>query len=448
MGRAVVELQLRQARPAHRRDDGQPDELELRVHARQRRQHHPASPRGYAGQAALTRSVGPGGWSSFTPNALNQRTSGTGAPTYDANGNVTDDYQQYKQKFDAENRMVEADFHTSAGSSTVTGQETQFAYDGLGRRIIETEINTGGTVSYILRHLWCGNEICQTRYWNGSTETVTARLYPEGEDSIGVGKYANMPDQLGSVRDFVDVIGGTVVFSLDFGPEGEQLRWNGSTWPTRRYAAQYNRGPLNSNLTRFRNYNANLISWNSRDPIGEAGGLNLHGFVGGNPVNRVDPDGRFWFLIGTALGAIGGYEATHTLKGAAIGAAAGTAAGVFAPEFAEAVGGGVAGAAMIPAVNVTAAAVGTMADNKVEGKPLLQDVGRNAIIAGAVPVVTGEAVVTGGILAAAKNVVASGLEAERARAMFAINSFTLAVLPDLSSSVNQSQAGGTCPISK
>ena len=236
---------------------------------------------------ALTRSTGGSGWSSYTPNALNQRT-GTGAPTYDANGNITNDVSQYQQKFDAENRMVEADFQSSG---TLTGQKTKFQYDGIGRRLVETEIATNGTTSYILRFLWCGDEICQTRSWNGSTETVGSRSYAEGEDNIGVGKYANMPDQLGSVRDFVDVIGGTVVMSLDYGPEGETVRWSGSTWPSHRYAGMINRGPYNGHLTRYRIQNPTLITWDSRDPIREAGGLNLHGYVGGMPTMAVDPLG-------------------------------------------------------------------------------------------------------------------------------------------------------------
>jgi hypothetical protein len=35
----------------------------------------------------------------------------------------------------------------------------------------------------------------------------------------------------------------------------------------------------------------------TRDPIGEAGGMNLYGFVGNDPVNRVDAWGRYGFDV-------------------------------------------------------------------------------------------------------------------------------------------------------
>ena len=41
----------------------------------------------------------------------------------------------------------------------------------------------------------------------------------------------------------------------------------------------------------FRNYLPAIGRWMTRDPLGEAGGLNLYAFVGNNPVNWVDPWG-------------------------------------------------------------------------------------------------------------------------------------------------------------
>src|SRR5688572_18922637 len=38
-------------------------------------------------------------------------------------------------------------------------------------------------------------------------------------------------------------------------------------------------------------YNPNTGRWLNRDPIAEAGGLNLNGFVQNNPLNTIDPLG-------------------------------------------------------------------------------------------------------------------------------------------------------------
>ncbi|MFD2257169.1 RHS repeat-associated core domain-containing protein [Luteolibacter algae] len=59
-------------------------------------------------------------------------------------------------------------------------------------------------------------------------------------------------------------------------------------------------------------------AWLSPDPLGEAGGLNLYGYVGGNPINTWDPLGLCWeddlrngltlagSALGTGLGFLGG----------------------------------------------------------------------------------------------------------------------------------------------
>jgi uncharacterized protein RhaS with RHS repeats len=54
----------------------------------------------------------------------------------------------------------------------------------------------------------------------------------------------------------------------------------------------------------------------SRDPLGEAGGIDLYGYVGNNPISRVDPLGEWyvlnpvtWFNGSGYEGVSGGWDA-------------------------------------------------------------------------------------------------------------------------------------------
>ncbi len=57
------------------------------------------------------------------------------------------------------------------------------------------------------------------------------------------------------------------------------------------YAGYFYHGQSGLDLTMFRAYDPNLGRWISRDPIEEAGGLNIYAYVGGNPINAFDPLG-------------------------------------------------------------------------------------------------------------------------------------------------------------
>src|SRR5436190_12926287 len=86
----------------------------------------------------------------YTPNAVNQITTVAttvndgprieSSPAYDAAGNMTGDGGLLTFEWDAANRL-------SAVNHTDSGQRTEFAYDGLGRRVKSTEYGPGVTAT-------------------------------------------------------------------------------------------------------------------------------------------------------------------------------------------------------------------------------------------------------------------------------------------------------------
>jgi RHS repeat-associated protein len=135
------------------------------------------------------------------------------------------------------------------------------------------------------RYLWCGDAICQKR--DGS-DAIQAAYYAEGEQQGNTALYY-VKDHLGSVTDVIDAQGKRIG-ELDYGPYGENIKAAGQVTDYR-YAGMFHLPETGLYLTHYRLYDPDTGRWLNRDPIGEMGGLNLYGYVGGNPVNFVDPDG-------------------------------------------------------------------------------------------------------------------------------------------------------------
>jgi RHS repeat-associated protein len=200
----------------------------------------------------------------------------TGGPnrtlTYDSNGNLTNNGAGQSYQWDAENRLV---------SVTQATGVTGFVYDGLGHRLQET---FGGSV--IKQWVWCGDQPCEERDANGN---VTKRFYVQGEQIGGVPYYFTR-DHLGSVREMVDA-NGTIRARYDYDPFGRMTKISGDLSADFGFAGNLYHQATNLNLTLFRAYDPNLGRWLNADPIGLAGGLNLYGYVGNNPISYIDPLG-------------------------------------------------------------------------------------------------------------------------------------------------------------
>ena len=120
--------------------------------------------------------------------------------------------------------------------------------------------------------------------------TVTSRYFAQREIRSGT-KYIYGRDHLGSVREVVDVSAttDTVVARYDYDPYGRREVVSQTVAFDWGFTGHYYHADSGLHLAPFRAYDAELGRWLSRDPLGEAGGINLYEYALSNPVNFVDP---------------------------------------------------------------------------------------------------------------------------------------------------------------
>ncbi len=221
----------------------------------------------------------PAGTTSVTSNALNQISSAGGtAFTYDANGNLLQDYAR-TYAWDAENRLI------AIGYIGQPGVTSRFKYDGLGRRIAIDEAN--GVTAGETRYAWCGETLCQSR---AATDAVQRRYLPEGEAVAGTGLLYYGTDQLGSVRDVIVAQNGLRAAHYDYAPYGAPTKSSGSrlTWTDFRYAGLFYHQTSGVYLATYRAFDSGVGRWTSRDPLGEEGGINNYSYSPANPLSFLD----------------------------------------------------------------------------------------------------------------------------------------------------------------
>jgi len=245
--------------------------------------------------------------STFTVNTLNQQTVALeNAQTFDRRGNLTG-YSNRTLTYDAENQLIQ--YEISAAYRTV------FAYDGRRRLRTRTEYNWNGSswsFASQTRYLYDGMRVVQERD-NSNVPTVA---------------YTRGPDLSGTLEG-AGGIGGLL----------SRSRWNGSAWSTNHYyhadgngnvsylvndsqghGASYKYGPYGASLATssgslsasdnvyrfsskevmtvdavyyygYRLYDPARQAWINRDPLGEAGSLNLYAIAFNTPVGLIDMDG-------------------------------------------------------------------------------------------------------------------------------------------------------------
>jgi RHS repeat-associated protein len=216
---------------------------------------------------------------------------------YDAKGNLTND-SDFAYQYDIANRLTNAISKTT-GSSVLAAR-----YDGLGRRIEVTR--NGATVE---RYVYLPGSFLVLAVLDGSN--TVKEIYTHGPDlsgSVGgaggiggiLSGTTNISQTIARKYFHADVMGNVVLVS---DTDGKQAAAYGYT-PFGKLVSQvgdfkarffFSNKELDSEtgllLFGLRYLAPARGAWLSRDPSGEAGGINLFGFAGNNALSHFDPLG-------------------------------------------------------------------------------------------------------------------------------------------------------------
>jgi RHS repeat-associated protein len=272
-----------------------------------------------------------------TKNELTNAPTPMGTMLYDANGNLTSANGHYLYSYDAENRLTMW-IYTQLGLNSLTNGDlvSTFAYDGLGRLRIRDEyiLNcpnpqspqppSGSAGAFPAPPAGCNWDLTsETHYIYDGYRVIQER----DSNNVPVVSYTRGTDLSGTLEG-AGGIGGLL---------GRSSGYSGGNWTSHAYyhadgngnitylvdgsqnlAASYRYDPFgntvsssgtlaNANVYRFsskeihansgmyyflyRFYDPNLQRWVNRDPVAEAGGINLYGFLGNSPIDYSDPFG-------------------------------------------------------------------------------------------------------------------------------------------------------------
>lgn len=216
----------------------------------------------------------------------------------------------------------------SSRTDTSTGKTTRYTYDALGG-LEAVQLADGTSITYVLdgvrrrvgkqvngvltRGYLYGRQIGPIAELEGSGQLLSQFIYASRSHVpdylIRGGKtYRIISDHLGSPRLVIDTTSGAVAQRLSYDRFGNVLEDTNPGFQPFGFA-----GGLydpDTGLVRFgaRDYDPQVGRWTAKDPIQFAGGdTNLYGYVGGDPVNWVDPDGRLPVFAAVGAGMLLGY---------------------------------------------------------------------------------------------------------------------------------------------
>ncbi len=125
---------------------------------------------------------------------------------------------------------------------------------------------------------------------NGTVNADAVRFI--AGDAIGGDIAYSHGDRLGTIQKLTDT-SGTLVWDRTARPFGETVSISAASGVAQmlRFPGQYaDETGLSYNY--FRDYDPTLGRYLESDPIGLAGGINMYGYVSGNPIGKIDPSGE------------------------------------------------------------------------------------------------------------------------------------------------------------
>jgi RHS repeat-associated protein len=215
---------------------------------------------------------------------------------YDEDGNMVEGYTQDGEEFtatyDQENRLTSISFSDSDGIHHLT--KYSYGHDSFIVRIEKREDTVLVSDTRIIRN---GKLAIQER----DADNSVLREYLWGKNlGGGIGgllqlsqagsDYAYLYDGKGNVTSLLDS-SGAIVASYRYDTFGKVVAQSGSLNQPFQFSTKRFDSDTGLIYYGYRFYNPSIERWMNRDPLGEAGGINLYGFVGNDPVNWIDPDG-------------------------------------------------------------------------------------------------------------------------------------------------------------
>jgi len=253
---------------------------------------------------------------SYTNNSLNQTTGTSNADgtttkqstfSYDANGNTTQingsDNSATQYTYDDADRLSSIVYKSAQG---VNVSKSTFAYDGLSRLRISQQYDwdtqTSAWVQQSEKHrIYDGMDVIQERDGNnavtnsytrnGNIGGILAMIHytPDGNGGFTSDKYFYHYDGRGDVTQLTND-SQNIVAKYTYDAFGNTIS-SGAAADLNLYRFSTKEEIKGLYYYGYRFYAPGLGKWINRDPIQEAGGVNIYGFVGNNPTNLNDRHG-------------------------------------------------------------------------------------------------------------------------------------------------------------